>query len=160
MVLGYFLCAFAVVTGLRAGDLPVVVVSSSVRLLLGKCSFCVYRVFSVNYLCCGDIQSKSFFFFVGKEASAVALLLPRAPHLFLAMSRINLKDFPQLVIDSNDVFSSWRSWLTEFRLCIEMAEMNMGTERVIIDHEEQIVNVFRGRRKLVALLSSIGKDGR
>ena len=59
MVLGYFLCAVAVVTGLRAGDLPVVVVSSSVRLLLGKCSFCVY---SVNYLCCGDIQSKSFFF--------------------------------------------------------------------------------------------------
>ena len=63
MVLGYFLCAVAVVTGLRAGDLPVVVVSSSVRLLLGKCPFCVYRVFSVNYLCCGDIQSKSFFFF-------------------------------------------------------------------------------------------------
>ena len=90
----------------------------------------------------------------------MALLLPRAPHLFSAMSRVNLKDFPQLVIDSNDVFSSWRSWLTEFRLCIEMAEMNMGTERVIIDHEEQVVNVFRGRRKLVALLSSIGKDGR
>ena len=42
-----------------------------------------------------------------------------------------------------------------------MAIMNMGTELVRIEGgEEEVLNVFRGRRKVVALLSAIGDAGR
>ena len=76
------------------------------------------------------------------------------------MARVNLNDFPKLEIRSNDVYGSWRSWLTEFELCIELTTMNMGVQRIREGDQERVVDVFRGRRKLVALLGAIGKEGR
>ena len=77
------------------------------------------------------------------------------------MFRVNINDFPKLEIDNSNVYASWRSWLTQFRLSIEMATMNMGTEMVAVEGGgQQAVNVFRGRRKLVALISAIGDAGR
>ena len=77
------------------------------------------------------------------------------------MAKVSLNDFPKLEINSENVYESWRSWLVQFNLAIEMAIMNMGTERVRrIGGEEEVLNVFRGRRKLVALISAIGDAGR
>ena len=68
----------------------------------------------------------------------------------------NFSDFPVLEINSENVSGSWKSWLTEFQLSVEMVTMKLGKETV----DEAEVNVFRGRMKLLALLHSIGKDGR
>ena len=76
------------------------------------------------------------------------------------MARVNLNDFPKLEIRSNDVFGSWRSWLTEFELCIELTTINMGTETIREGGDNRVVDVFRGRRKFLALLGAIGKEGR
>ena len=54
-----------------------------------------------------------------------------------------------------------KTFMNQFNLAIEIAIMNMGTELVRIEGgEEEVLNVFRGRRKLVALISAIGDAGR
>lgn len=78
---------------------------------------------------------------------------------------VKFDDFPKLEINNEDVYGSWKKWLVEFQLCIEMTTLNLGTEEVtvrvvrrrkITEH----VNVFRGRRKLLVLLHAIGENGR
>ena len=77
------------------------------------------------------------------------------------MAKVSLNDFPKLEINRENVYESWRSWLVQFNLAIEIAIMNMGTELVRIEGgEDEVLNVFRGRRKLVALISAIGDAGR
>lgn len=69
---------------------------------------------------------------------------------------LNFNDFPVLHLDSRDVAGSYRSWLVEFKLSVEMTCLKLGKEEV----EAEQLDIFRGRIKLLALLHSIGKDGR
>ena len=73
---------------------------------------------------------------------------------------LNFNDFPKLVINSDDVGGSWKNWLNEFDLSVEMITLRLGEEKVRIDGEEETVDVFRGRMKLVSLLNAVGKAGR
>ena len=77
------------------------------------------------------------------------------------MAKVNLNDFPVLEVDESNRYESWRSWLINFNLSLEMATMNLGTETITgADGNQQVVNVFRGRRKLVALIGAVGEIGR
>lgn len=76
------------------------------------------------------------------------------------MARRDCGNFPKLVICSDDVYGSWKNWLTEFKLCVEMSTFKMGKEKVTEGSTERMVDVFRGRMKLVALLSAIDRTGR
>jgi hypothetical protein len=71
-------------------------------------------------------------------------------------SGFDFKAFPVLKINGNDIPGSWNSWLSEFELCVEMTTIKMGKEEV----ENEQLDKFRGRLKLLALANAIGKDGR
>lgn len=73
-----------------------------------------------------------------------------------AAGRINLNDFPKLEIDHDNVSGSWNKWLTEFQLAVELVDLNLGTE----EGANGPVAVFRGRKKTLVLLNSIGTEGR
>jgi hypothetical protein len=64
--------------------------------------------------------------------------------------------FAKLKLNANDVTGSWKNWLSEFELCVEMTTLKMGKETVASEQ----VDRFRGRLKLLALLHSVGKEGR
>ena len=77
------------------------------------------------------------------------------------MAKVNLSDFPILEIDDSNRYESWRSWLINFNLNVEIATMNLGTETITdAQGNDQVVDVFRGRRKLVALIGAVGEKGR
>ena len=70
-------------------------------------------------------------------------------------------DVPRLVINSDDIFGSWRKWHDEFLLAMELKELSLGTEEVTDNNGDTTrVPVFRGRRKVIALLQAIGDEGR
>lgn len=73
----------------------------------------------------------------------------------MAERNVNLNSFPKLKLLSSNISSSWESWVVQFEIAIELATLNMGTEEI---HGE-VTNIFRGRKKLLALLSAIGNDG-
>jgi len=78
---------------------------------------------------------------------------------------LRLQDFPELKIDTDNVSGSWKNWLSEFELNVELVTLKLGTEKVSFKDStgnDQIKdeNVFRGRIKLLALLHAIGKEGR
>ena len=70
----------------------------------------------------------------------------------MANRSVNLSAFPKLRFSSGDVSGLFRSWLTQFNIAVEVTTFNLG-----VDADN--VNVFRGRPKLLALLSAIGSDG-
>lgn len=75
--------------------------------------------------------------------------------LSMARSNLDLNAFPKLILDESNVAKSWNSWLTQFQLSVEVTSLNLGSEEV----EGTQVNRFRGRTKLLALLSAIGSEG-
>ena len=70
----------------------------------------------------------------------------------MANVNVNLAAFPKLTLNQSDIGGSFRSWLTQFRIAVELTELNMG-----VDRNNQ--NRFAGRTKLLALLSAIGSEG-
>ncbi|XP_067945398.1 uncharacterized protein [Watersipora subatra] len=70
----------------------------------------------------------------------------------MAAFRFNVNDFPRLVINSSDAANSYKSWLSEINLCVEVTTLQMGKAK------GGQVN-FSGPIKLLVLLSAIGKDG-
>ena len=65
-----------------------------------------------------------------------------------AVKGFNLNDFPKLEVASANVSASCQAWLLEFELSIEMVTLKLTPD------------FFQGRIKLLALLHTIGKDGR
>ena len=70
----------------------------------------------------------------------------------MANMNVNLATFPKLKLNQGDIGGSFRSWLTQFRIAVELTELNMGVG-------ENNQNRFAGRTKLLALLSAIGCEG-
>ena len=68
----------------------------------------------------------------------------------------DFNDFPKLVINPDDTYGSWKAWLDEFELSVEMVTFKLGKETV--NRRKQ--DVFKGRMKLLALLHAIGQGGR
>ena len=64
--------------------------------------------------------------------------------------------FPTLCIEGNNVASSWREFLDSFSLAAEFATGSWGT--VTVNNEQ--VNRFSDRLKLVAFRKAIGSQGR
>lgn len=69
---------------------------------------------------------------------------------------MNLTDFPVLTIDSENPVGSFKNWLREFEISVELATLVLGTE----EEDGQKQDVFRGRRKVLTLLYAIGDEGR
>ena len=70
----------------------------------------------------------------------------------MANRRVDLSSFPKLKLQAGDVTGSFRSWFTSFRIAVEVTGINLGVDN---DNVER----FRGRTKLLALLSAVGSDG-
>ena len=64
---------------------------------------------------------------------------------------------PRLVIDPNDVTGSWKTWLDEFEIYVELKEVEMGTKTLQVEGERREVALFTPRNKLLTLLKAIGK---
>jgi len=58
-------------------------------------------------------------------------------------------------LDESNITKSWNSWLTQFKLSIEVASLNAGFE--VVGYKQ--VSRFRGRRKRLALLGAVGSEG-
>lgn len=83
----------------------------------------------------------------------------------MTVDKTGIFDFPILSIDKENVSESWLEWATEFELALEMRVILYGKEivNVINDEGEQVeisVNKFTEECRLLALLKSIGKEGR
>ena len=65
-----------------------------------------------------------------------------------------------MVIDPNDVTGSWKTWLDEFEIYVELKEVEMGTKTLQVEGERREVALFTPRNKLLTLLKAIGKEGR
>jgi len=74
--------------------------------------------------------------------------------LTVARSNLNLNAFPKLILDEGKVAKSWNLWLTQFQLSVEVTSLDLGSEEV----DGAQVNRFRGRTKLLTLLSAIGSE--
>jgi len=72
----------------------------------------------------------------------------------MAGREIDLRAFPKLNLSGN-VAENWKSWYAQFSVAVEMTSINLGKEEV----GAQEVEVFRGRKKLLALLCAVGSDG-
>ena len=75
-------------------------------------------------------------------------------------SRVDLWAFPKWKVCGTDLSSSFNSWLNQFEVSVELVTLNLGEEEV--DNRnggKKKVDKFRGRTKLLALLSAIGSDG-
>ena len=70
----------------------------------------------------------------------------------MAVARVDLSAFPRLRLNAGDVTGSFRSWMTQFEIAVEVTTINLGDDG---DGNAR----FRGRTKLLALLSAIGSDG-
>lgn len=70
----------------------------------------------------------------------------------MAVARVDLSAFPRLRLNAGDVTGSFRSWMTQFEIAVEVTTINLGDDN---DGNAR----FRGRTKLLALLSAIGSDG-
>ena len=70
----------------------------------------------------------------------------------MANRRVDLSSFPKLKLQAGDVTGSFRSWYTSFRIAVEVTGINLGVDN---DNVER----FRGRTKLLVLLSAVGSDG-
>lgn len=66
----------------------------------------------------------------------------------------SFNEFPRLNLRSEDRSGSWKSWLSEFQLCVEIVTLRLGYETGTTNDK------FAGRIKLLVLLKAIGKDGR
>ena len=73
-----------------------------------------------------------------------------------ANNRVDLSSFPKLKLNAQDVTTSWKHWLSQFEIAVELTTLNLGT---VDDGHGHLIDVFRGRTKLLALLSSIGSEG-
>ena len=69
--------------------------------------------------------------------------------------KLDLNYFPKWKLDAGNVNASFQAWRRQFDIAIGVTTLNLGRERV----DKTLVDVFRGRRKLLALLSAIGSDG-
>ena len=68
--------------------------------------------------------------------------------------------FPKLVIDSNDVFGSWDTFIKQFDIEIQFRAKSLGTKTIKDeDGEEQVVEVFNDDMKCLALFRAIGIEG-
>ena len=65
-----------------------------------------------------------------------------------------------MVIDPNDVTGSWKTWLYEFEIYVELKEVEMGTKTLQVENERRGVALFTPRNKSLTLLTAIGKKGR
>lgn len=72
-------------------------------------------------------------------------------------SGIDLTSFPKLKVTGSNVIGSWKSWLSQFEISVEMTTLNLGKEDV--DGQGTMLDKFRGRSKLLALLGAIGSEG-
>ena len=70
----------------------------------------------------------------------------------MANRRVDLSLFLKLKLQDGDVTGSFRSWYMSFRIAVEVTEINLGVDN---DNVER----FRGRTKLLVLLSGVGSDG-
>jgi len=73
-----------------------------------------------------------------------------------ANNRVDLSSFPKLKLNAQDVTTSWKHWLSQFEIAVELTTLNLGT---VDDGHGHPIDVFRGRTKLLALLSSVGSEG-
>lgn len=69
--------------------------------------------------------------------------------------KLNFSDFPKLVINSNDVAGSWRTFIRRFDLEIEIKRRESGKHAV----DGVQVDVFDEESKLLALLKAIDLEG-
>ena len=68
--------------------------------------------------------------------------------------------FPKLVIDSNDVFGSWDTFIKQFDIEIQFRAKSLGTKTINNeDGEEELVEVFNDDMKCLALFRAIGIEG-
>jgi len=72
----------------------------------------------------------------------------------MAGREVDLRAFPKLNLSGN-VAENWKSWYAQFAVAVEMTSINLGKEEV----GGREVEVFRGRKKLLALLCAVGSDG-
>ena len=70
-------------------------------------------------------------------------------------ARIDLSAFPKLVFNASDMTQSFKSWLSQFKISVELTTLSLGKETVASVQ----VDKFRGRTKLLALLGAIGSEG-
>ncbi len=73
----------------------------------------------------------------------------------MAAFDLDLSTFPKLKLDKDDLSGSFKMWLVQFRIVVEVTNMRLGKERV----GDTDVDVLRGRIKLLVLLSAIGAVG-
>ena len=68
-------------------------------------------------------------------------------------SGFNVNEFPLIAIKGDNAVASWKSWLTEFKLCIELVTLRLGQATGGADR-------FTPRMKMLAFLHAIGDSGR
>ena len=73
----------------------------------------------------------------------------------MAANGLDLNAFPKLKLDATNINRSWNSWLSQFKLSVEVAALNLGSEEV----DGERVSALRGRKNLLVLLSAIGAEG-
>lgn len=70
----------------------------------------------------------------------------------MAARRFDFSGYLKLVLTGSDIAGSYRAWLTQFRISVELTTLDLGDDG-------QGNPRFMGRTKLSALLRAIGCDG-